>query len=387
MYRRHKPRISYAPLSQQRHIILRALHEPVLVGTFHHDPLPCLVLRGVQERSTSGFFSTSSADPPPLTRGRLYKPTLLSATVPPAMTAVPVSPEFEDPQTLADFWAIYAREASQADRRMIANWNKNLDVRLIFSGIFSAILTPFIIESYKLLQSAGASTFFGKGGYRIRVNAMWFGSLIVSLIAALLCIHCKQWLDGYLADTVLHDRHSSLSDLKRACRLRQYRLQGLKRFHVQQIIGLLPVLLYIALLFFAIGLVDFLWHLSQAIAIYISVLCGVVAVFHIATTVTPFFTTRTPFKTPLSNLLGNLWRGMLQGKLVTRGLMEAEELEDVEKQAEILDRRCLKWLMKTTESDAYYGTAQRAGVEFERQQRRFSMSPALPTGARSPKSS
>ena len=57
-------------------------------------------------------------------------------------------------------------------------------------------MTPFIVESYKLLDGPPPS-FFGPGGYAVRVNAMWIGSLVINLITALLAIHFKQWLDGY----------------------------------------------------------------------------------------------------------------------------------------------------------------------------------------------
>lgn len=83
---------------------------------------------------------------------------------------------------------------------------------------------------------------FGADGYKIRVNAMWFGSLILSLIAALFSIHCKQWLDGYgvrlflpeymcciladyfqQADFIFAGSASgSHEGLINACRLRQY---------------------------------------------------------------------------------------------------------------------------------------------------------------------
>ncbi|KIM89063.1 hypothetical protein PILCRDRAFT_210551 [Piloderma croceum F 1598] len=105
---------------------------------------------------------------------------------------------------------------------------------------------------------------------------MWFGGLILSLIAGLFCIHCMVWLDGYDVDLVFAG--AANEGLINACRLRQYRYQGMEKYSVAQIIGLLPLLLYGALAFFAIGLVDFLWHLNQGIAIYISVL-----IFHVAT--------------------------------------------------------------------------------------------------------
>jgi hypothetical protein len=68
---------------------------------------------------------------------------------------------------------------------------------ILKSAIFSAIITPFLAESYKLLGLHPSPPFFGRDGYTVRVNAMWFGSLILSLIAGLFSIHCKMWLDGY----------------------------------------------------------------------------------------------------------------------------------------------------------------------------------------------
>ncbi|KAF9013280.1 hypothetical protein BDQ17DRAFT_589403 [Cyathus striatus] len=83
------------------------------------------------------------------------------------------------------------------------------------------------------------------------------------------------------------------------------RFQSLKNFYIDEVIGLYPLILYASLLFFAIGLIDLLWHLNKGIVIYVSVLCGIVVVFHVTTTMIPFFTTRTPFRTPLSDFLAN----------------------------------------------------------------------------------
>ena len=74
---------------------------------------------------------------------------------------------------------------------------KATSLSIFQSAIFSAIITPFLAESYKLLGQHPSPPFFGRDGYTVRVNAMWFGSLILSLIAGLFSIHCKMWLDGY----------------------------------------------------------------------------------------------------------------------------------------------------------------------------------------------
>lgn len=147
----------------------------------------------------------------------------------------------------------------------------------------------------------------------------------------------------------------------------------MQKYYVSEMIGLLPVLLYGSLAFFAVGLVDFLWQLNRGIAIYISVLCGLVLLFHIGTTIIPCFTTRSPFRTPLSNLLGNLWRGMQQ-QCHPKGLMEHEERLDVDGLGEELDRNSFKWLMEHTQSEEVYQEALRAERAFLRQHPQVSAS-------------
>lgn len=38
----------------------------------------------------------------------------------------------------------------------------------------------------------------------VRVNVMWFSSLVFSLVAAMLSILCKEWLDGYGVGNLFH---------------------------------------------------------------------------------------------------------------------------------------------------------------------------------------
>ncbi|RDB16310.1 hypothetical protein Hypma_003039 [Hypsizygus marmoreus] len=49
-------------------------------------------------------------------------------------------------------WTDYVNEAEQQDHEQIANWNQMMDVLLVFAALFSAILTAFIIEVYKVLK-------------------------------------------------------------------------------------------------------------------------------------------------------------------------------------------------------------------------------------------
>ncbi|KAG8925747.1 hypothetical protein FRC02_009452 [Tulasnella sp. 418] len=64
--------------------------------------------------------------------------------------------ENDDPS----FWERYCMEADRHDPQVLERWNRDLDSVLIFAGLFSAINTAFIVESYRDLKpsiDSGAS--------------------------------------------------------------------------------------------------------------------------------------------------------------------------------------------------------------------------------------
>ncbi|KZV90176.1 hypothetical protein EXIGLDRAFT_617336, partial [Exidia glandulosa HHB12029] len=52
----------------------------------------------------------------------------------------------------ARVWKVFQDEAKKQDDALLDGWSKTLDILLIFAGLFSAVSTAFIIESYKFLQ-------------------------------------------------------------------------------------------------------------------------------------------------------------------------------------------------------------------------------------------
>jgi hypothetical protein len=140
----------------------------------------------------------------------------------------------------------------------------------------------------------------------------------------------------------------------------------MQKYGIREIIGLLPLLLYIAVVLFTVGLVIFLWHLNQEITIVLSVLCVLVLAFHVRTTITPWTTTRSPFQTPLSNLMGNLRRRM-QRQCHPSGLTKYEEWLDVDGHSDELDTNAFKWLMEHTQREDVYWEALGAEREYLRQ--------------------
>ncbi|KAJ7626876.1 hypothetical protein FB45DRAFT_835189 [Roridomyces roridus] len=48
--------------------------------------------------------------------------------------------------------SVYISEAEKYDKALVESWKSDMDGMLIFAGLFSAILTAFIIEGYKTLS-------------------------------------------------------------------------------------------------------------------------------------------------------------------------------------------------------------------------------------------
>ncbi|RPD63459.1 hypothetical protein L227DRAFT_467865, partial [Lentinus tigrinus ALCF2SS1-6] len=231
----------------------------------------------------------------------------------------------------AKAWDETANIVKKYSDEMVDRWNKEIDTLLVFAGLFSAILTAFNVQSYQLLMpappvdpvivalekiSAQLSSFsvnppsvnstqpaFVRPDptpsfpplWAVWLNALWFSSLIFSLSAASVGIMVKQWLNEY---------NSGLSGTSRQiARLRQLRLNSLQRWHVKEIVAVLPVLLQIASALFFAGLLILLWQLNRTVAIVASVLVGVLAFFSISTIVLPSFATHCSYLSPPSRAL------------------------------------------------------------------------------------
>ena len=126
--------------------------------------------------------------------------------------------------------------------------------------------------------------------FAIRVNVLWFSSLVFSLASASIGILVKQWLRDYVS-------HSSGSSRHKA-RVRQLRYNGVLTFHIHEVIAFLPLLLQWSLGLFFIGLVDLLWSLNYIVSTIVT--CFVVATlaFIVATTVLPALRADAPHRSP-----------------------------------------------------------------------------------------
>ncbi|KAG8919580.1 hypothetical protein FRC02_001552 [Tulasnella sp. 418] len=216
----------------------------------------------------------------------------------------------------AQFWTTYDRVSGAFDREFIDAWNKSLDVLLIFAGLFSAINTAFIMESYKgvkpdpaeitndllrllILHRSDNVTLSSKELYpgtpsssAVPINSIFFSSLSFSLTAAFGAVTAKQWLTEYTNVGAMKALHIQ-------GRTRQEKYNGLKSWHVRFIIELLPVFLQLSVLLFLIGVVDFLWEWDRKVAtVQLALSCAGLALY-CATIIIGVLVPSSPFQTPL----------------------------------------------------------------------------------------
>ena len=185
------------------------------------------------------------------------------------------------------------------------------------TGLFSAIVAAFLMESYKKLSpdsgdqtvalltqlvsiSAGAAAVvqpsppFKVPASIVRVNVMWFLSLIFSLSCGLLATLIQQWTRRYL-----NYAHSRGAPRKRA-RIRAYMFEGIETFGLSQAAQVMPLLLHISFFLFFAGLVDFLLPINNVVAF--SILGCVVGIgfIYVILSLLPNFRLNCPYRTPLS---------------------------------------------------------------------------------------
>ena len=89
----------------------------------------------------------------------------------------------------------------------------------------------------------------------VRINILWFLSLMFSLVTVLIGIVALQWLREHL------HRHTDLEP-QIALSLHHLNVESLDRWYLPQIFTALPLLLQFALILFLAGVHDFLWTLN-----------------------------------------------------------------------------------------------------------------------------
>ncbi|KAG8953870.1 hypothetical protein FRC04_001500 [Tulasnella sp. 424] len=221
---------------------------------------------------------------------------------------------------IADFWQRYDNVADRHDRKMSQLLNDNLDVLLIFSGLFSAINTAFIsitmpalspdptTETNTLLRllvsGAGNDTLahstisqsFTPEPISVVINCLLYASLSCTLLAAMAALICKEWLHRF-------DRAVPTGSFEEQGRLRQRKFDGAQQWQLEAIIDFLPNIVLFSVTLFFVGLGVYLLTVNTTVAAIVGAFTGfgaiIIWVSILASTVFPL----CPYETVTSRVL------------------------------------------------------------------------------------
>ncbi|CAA7269854.1 unnamed protein product [Cyclocybe aegerita] len=250
-----------------------------------------------------------------------------------------------------DYWNDLLKPLQAHDRAQCKIWEDEVQNILIFASLFSAVVTAFIVESYKNLKPDpndatvvlltriverldsvinGSTLSFTPdepvpfSPTSISVNVFWILSLVVSLTTVLIGIVASQWLREHQ----LRPEHFSAQE---RFALLSMRTEMIEKWRIPAFFLSLPVLLELALVLFFLGLAEFLRSLDvYEVTVPIIVAISLSLLFLVTTTAIPALqvitvrSTRTqvnknvpipcPYKSPqarlfrllISSRLGNL---------------------------------------------------------------------------------
>ncbi|KAH8983796.1 hypothetical protein EDB86DRAFT_3050046, partial [Lactarius hatsudake] len=240
-------------------------------------------------------------------------------------TIIPEKATYSD--SSGAIFSIYITHAQKLDEDNVENWKAVADKTLIFTGLFSATVAIFITISYPNLQqdpnivtqfllaqisqqlsnatvndAGGVSntsipSSFTPPGSVVFINAVWFLSLVLNLMCALLATFLQQWARRYLhAVRQNHPPHVR-------AHVREYFARGTRKFYIFELVEALPFLLLVSVHLFFAGLVAFSFRVNHTVAYFTTAPVGFCALSYIALTLMPLIFHDCPYYTPLTSLL------------------------------------------------------------------------------------
>ncbi|KAG8994420.1 hypothetical protein FRB94_009906 [Tulasnella sp. JGI-2019a] len=219
-----------------------------------------------------------------------------------------------------NFWYLYDTRAGRFNKEMLERLNRNLDVLLIFAGLFSAVNTAFIALTLANLSAPPAyqtnalltllimdtnngsvnsndlNPIFSPSRAAIRQNCTFFASLCSSILAAAGAMLAKQWLLSY-------EGTGQSGSLRKQALLRTQKWIGAEKWGLRPVVEALPTILLISLALFFVALCDFLWSVSLPVAVVAMAFAGAGTVFYIFTVIAATVDMFCPFQTAVSATL------------------------------------------------------------------------------------
>ncbi|KAK0432075.1 hypothetical protein EV421DRAFT_1680650, partial [Armillaria borealis] len=189
------------------------------------------------------------------------------------------SPPFEEAGPASSIWHAYLHESWNYDTDMVGNQRGEVNILLVFAGLFSAVVSTFVVQSSSNLQpdyqklsaillfdqiniqralangtslddittsSTDPTTPFMPAWIDLVTNGLWLTSLTLSLVTAFFAILIDAWYCHYVSPIAGQPK-------VRAC-TRHLRYKGLIKWRLRISISFLQLLLHLSLITFVGGL-------------------------------------------------------------------------------------------------------------------------------------
>ncbi|KAI9458004.1 hypothetical protein BJY52DRAFT_1212387 [Lactarius psammicola] len=143
-------------------------------------------------------------------------------------------------------WSIYLAEADKQDEDITSFWRGEAESILVFTGLFSGVVSTFLSISISDLRTGTNSDgiVYSPTLYSVVINVLWLLSMVFSLSSALFATLFQQWSRRYLELTQLR-----VAPHKRA-RIRGYMFSGISAFKMSLAVKLMPMLLHLSIFLF-----------------------------------------------------------------------------------------------------------------------------------------
>jgi len=227
------------------------------------------------------------------------------------------------------------------DREREKEWLEQMDTILIFvcltslwcqpelmgcqAALFAGFMSAFLIElldrleqdpmdiiqdvliyQTQMMRNSSLGPYvppvFSPPEHIVIVNALFYASLGVMLLAAFIAMLIKSWVREF-------DRGLEAMSLpEQRAKTREFRYLGMKRWKLPEMVGILPLLIQISLLLFSIGLILFLFYISTPSFRVTTAIFGIGVFYYAVTTSISVFVTSSPFHSPLSRTFSRVYR-------------------------------------------------------------------------------
>ncbi|KAN0136284.1 hypothetical protein V8E53_005889 [Lactarius tabidus] len=273
-------------------------------------------------------------------------------------------------------WSLYGREAKTYDEARIQSLAADMDGIPTFAGLFSAVLTSFLVQSIQNLQAnpVERSAYyqqqsvamlaqisqqisatppppyptFRPSSSDIRVNMYWSIGLVCSLSAGILAILVRQWARSYMQAFQRYDH-----PLKKA-RFRQFFFEGTKG--MRNLAEVVPRLIELSLFLFFLGFGDSMICTNKVVGVATVVSIGFCGSFYLYGASEHIWNPQSPYQTLISrptftlmqkfrrHFFGDRFRRNPGTHTSIEAYQEELVMEDTEERKK-RDVRAIRWLV------------------------------------------